>query len=639
MLGNVKTKLGLLLVAVVSVAVVGVACGGSDITQADYDALQARVDSLDNQLTQTNSTLSSTQAMVTMLNESVAGLQADLEQQNMVSDFVPSRPVYSAGGLVSAANPIAARAGLEILEAGGSAIDAAIAIQLVLTVVEPQSSGIGGGAFLLHWDDEADELTTYDGRETAPSAATEEYFFQSGEAIGWWDARIGGRSVGVPGVLRMLEAAHDDHGTLPWARLFDTAIAVAEDGFAVSPRLNASITSQIDANEMRGLNNTSDIARDYFYDNGTARAVGSTLQNQPLADTFRAIAEGGADAFYTGDIAQGIVSTVNAENLGVLQGILSLDDLADYEAVRREPVCYDYREYRICGMAPPTSGGLTVLQILGILENFDLGDDPFDPSVVHLYTQAARLAYADRGRYIGDSDFVDVPIEGLLDEDYLRARSTLIDRNMDGGNAEAGSPPGASTAFVDGISTELPSTTHFSVVDRNGNAVSSTSSVESSFGSYLMSGGFILNNQLTDFSRTPRNADGSLIANSVAANKRPRSSMSPMMVFDSDGDLRLVIGSPGGSRIINYVAQTIIAVLDWDMDIQSAISLPHYANRNGATDLEEGTVAATLQDELMERGHMVNVRALTSGLHGIEVTDEGLFGGADPRREGIALGE
>lgn len=536
--------------------------------------------------------------------------------------------------MVAAANPQASRAGLEVLRQGGSALDAAVAVQMVLNVVEPQSSGIGGGAFLLYYEAATRTVFAYDGRETAPTAATEDLFFgPDGKPMKFFDAVVGGRAVGVPGVLRMLDLAHTRHGKLPWAGLFAAAIALADNGFEVSPRLNQLITGD------RFLN-TFAAAREYFYrPDGTPRQVGDLLINRPLADTFRRIAEGGSDAFYTGPIAAGIANAV--QGVTANPGRLTADDLAGYQAKAREPVCLGYRDWRVCGMPPPTSGGVTVLQILGMLSAFDMGAlDPNSAAAIHLIAEASRLAFADRGRFLADADFVDVPVRGLLDSGYLRDRAHLIRRETtQGGRATAGDPPFQKTHIHGaGISLEQPSTSHFSIVDASGNAVSMTSSIESAFGSRLMVRGFLLNNQLTDFSFRPER-DGVKVANRVQPGKRPRSSMSPTVVLDKRGKLLMAIGSPGGSTIIGYVTQTIIGVLDWGLDIQAAINLPHAVNRNGTTDIEEATSLAGLKADLEARGHEVRERTMTSGLHGITVGPDGLTGGADPRREGLVVGD
>lgn len=534
--------------------------------------------------------------------------------------------------MVAAANPYASEAGIRILEQGGSAIDAAIAVQMVLNLVEPESSGIGGGAFALHWDNVNKKLSSFDGREKAPLAADEKLFQQNGENMNWWEALAGGRAVGVPGVLAMLEKVHQQHGKLPWAVLFDDAIRLAEEGFEISPKLADSIA--------RGTNpalGRYDAAWNYFFPGGKPIAKGALRKNPELAMTLRRIAQLGASAFYKGQIALDIVDTVQSARDN--PGLLTAADLANYEALERPPVCAPYKQYKLCGMGPPTSGGMTVIQMLKLLEDKNLAElEPLSAEAVHLFTQAGRLAYADRGKYMADADFVKVPVEGLIDADYLQQRAQLIsDKDM--GQAEPGVPPNADQNWQAGVSPEQPSTTHFSIVDKEGNGFSMTSSIEMAFGSTLMVRGFLLNNQLTDFSFSATGKDGELIANRVQPGKRPRSSMSPFMVFDQDDNLVMLIGSPGGSRIINYVAKTLLGVLEWDMDIQTAIDLPHFINRNGATDLEENTALETLKPQLEALGHKVSVRDLNSGLHGIVITKDGLEGGADPRRVGRVLGK
>ncbi len=543
-------------------------------------------------------------------------------------------PARAERQMVAAANPLAANAGLEILRAGGSALDAAIAIQLVLNLVEPQSSGLGGGAFLLHFEAaggaRGGTVTTYDGRETAPAAATPELFLKpDGTPLKFWDAVVGGRSVGVPGLARMLALAHRDHGRLPWAKLFEPAIELAERGFAVSPRLSGLIAKD------RFLK-TFPTAAAYFYDaEGAPWPVGHRLRNPAFAQTLRRLAAGGAKALYQGPLAAEIVAAVRGAAGN--PGLMELEDLAGYRAKRREAVCAPYRAWRVCGMGPPTSGGVALLQMLGMLETFDLGAlEPTSPQALHLIAEAGRLAFADRGQFLADGDFVRIPLRQLLARDYLRGRAQQISTTTSLGKALPGLPAqnGAMPAQAD-----PPSTSHLVVVDAQGNAVSMTSSIESAFGSRLMVGGFLLNNELTDFSFRPRTEEGRPVANRVQAGKRPRSSMSPMLVLDGEGRLALAVGSPGGSRIIGYVLRALLAMLDWGLDPQAAVALPHAVNRNGKTDLEEGTPAAAHKAALEALGHQVNIRAMTSGLHAIKVTKDGLEGGADPRREGVAVGD
>ena len=549
-----------------------------------------------------------------------------------LSPLSAAQSVIAKNAMISAANPFAVKAGLSILKKGGSAIDAAIAAQMVLNVVEPQSSGIGGGAFLLHWQASNQTLTTFDGRETAPAAADEKLFTLDGTTMKWQDAVVGGRAVGVPGLLAMLYMAHQKHGKLPWASLFAPAIEIAENGFEVSARLSASIARAA----KNGLGRYPAAKQYFFTDDGAPLPVGYKLQNRRFAQTLRNIADNGIAAFYEGDIARRIVAATRDAKDN--PGVLSLQDLQNYRAKMRPPICRPYRQYKVCGMGPPTSGGLTVLQILGTLENFDMAAlSPLSSSAAHLFTQAARLSYADRAAHIADSDFHPTPIAPLLNADYLKSRARTIDPNADMKKAQTGFTANAISAK----SFELPSTTHLSIVDQDGNAASMTSSIENAFGSTLMVDGFLLNNQLTDFSFAAKNQDGLLIANRAQANKRPRSSMSPTIVFTSHNGKDapyLIIGSPGGSRIINYVARSIIAVLDWNLDVQAALNLPHYVNRNGATDLEADTKAVMLKENLENIGHQVNVRPLVSGLHAIHIINNTLHGGADPRREGIAAG-
>jgi gamma-glutamyltranspeptidase/glutathione hydrolase len=519
-----------------------------------------------------------------------------------------------------------------MLAKGGSAIDAAIAVQMVLNLVEPESSGIGGGAFALYWDKANKSLQSFDGREKAPMTADSKLFQQDGESLNWWEALAGGRAVGVPGVVAMMEKVHRQHGKLPWAELFEDAIKLSEEGFEVSPKLAASIA--------KGTNpalGRYEATWNYFFPDGKPLQAGVMKKNPELAMTFRRIALLGSTGFYKGQIALDIVNAARntaADN----PGLITIDDMVAYEAIERPPVCALYKNHKICGMGPPTSGGMTVIQILKLLEDKNLSQyKPLSLEAIHLFTQAGKLAYADRGKYMADADFVDVPVEGLIDADYLSERAKLIGLE-DMGKASPGIPPNANANWLVSKSPEQPSTTHFSIVDKEGNGFSMTSSIEMAFGSTVMVHGFLLNNQLTDFSFSEEK-DGVLIANRVQPGKRPRSSMSPFMVFDENGNLSMVIGSPGGSRIINYVAKTMLAVLEWNMDIQSAISLPHFVNRNGGTDLEKGTDAARLKEALEALGHKVSIRDLNSGLHGITINNEGLQGGADPRRVGRAIGQ
>ena len=546
------------------------------------------------------------------------------------------KPITSATHeMVVAADPRAAKVGAEILKKGGSAVDAAIATQMVLNLVEPQSSGIGGGAFLLYYNAETEEVTAYDGRETAPMGVDEYLFITSGGVkMKFFDALVGGKSVGVPGLLRMLSLAHADHGKLNWEALFKPAIAMAKSGFEVSPRLHSML-------ERVSTVKTFPETANYFFDaSGTAKTPGTLIQNPEFAKTLGIVANKGVDAFYESTIAEDVVETV--KNAQLNPGELSIDDMRNYQSKRRDSVCIVYRKNRVCSMGPPSSGGITLLQILGILANFEM---PPQGSVeaIHLIVEAMRLAYADRNAYIGDTDFVPVPIYGLLDSNYLKQRAMMIDLDQAGRKRQPGSPAGGKlfhTNFSDEDS-EAPSTTHLSVVDNEGNAVSLTSSIEFAFGSTLMVRGFLLNNQLTDFSFT-RGQDGKLVANRVQPGKRPRSSMAPTFLFDSEGELALALGSPGGSRIICYVATTLIGVIDWQLDPEAAVRLPHVCNRNGKTELESNTRLANLKPYFEELGHEIKLREMNSGLNLIAVaeTSQGkrLFGAADPRREGAVFG-
>lgn len=543
--------------------------------------------------------------------------------------------------MVAAANPLAVDAGYRILRRGGSAIDAAIATQLVLTLVEPQSSGIGGGAFMVHYDGK--QTQAFDGRETAPSRADEHLFERpDGTPMSRTEGVVGGRSVGAPGVLRMLELAHRQHGKLAWKDLFEPAIRLSEQGFAVSPRMHKMLSGETALRK-------DPVALAYFYDQrGQAWPVGHILRNPALAATLREIAAGGADAFYNGRIARDIAAKVAGHPTN--PGLLTARDIADYRAKVRTPVCSDYRKYTVCGMPPPSSGGIAVAQMLGMFETFDMKalaprDGVPGPEAVHLFSEVGRLAYADRNRYAADTDFVPLPGRGLpslIDKAYLQSRAALIGaRSM--GEAKAGTPPGMEVAWGLDNAIELPSTSHISVVDGEGRGLAITTTIEDAFGSRQMVDGFMLNNQLTDFSFSARDAAGP-VANRVEANKRPRSAMSPTIVFERDsGRLVLAVGSPGGPAIINYVAKVLVGTLDWDLNVQQAIALPNFGSRNGPTELERGRFPSATINALRARGHAIRVSEQTSGLHGIErIEVHGVpmwFGGADPRREGIAKGD
>ncbi len=548
-----------------------------------------------------------------------------------------SRPAtIAASHMVSAANPLAVAAGLEVLRSGGSAADAAIAVQLVLNLVEPQSSGLGGGAFVLHWQAAGKQLKSYDGRETAPAAARPDQFLVDGRPMKLGDAIFGGASVGVPGTLRLLEAIHKEHGRLPWAQLFVPAIALSEQGFRVSPRLNLLL-------RWYGAKSFAPQARRYFFDQtGSARPAGYLLRNPEFASTLRALAERGAGAFYAGPIAQAIVDAVRlAPNHS---GDITLADLADYRAREREPVCIVYRLHRICGMGPPSSGGLAVGQALKLVEAFDLGQGPADAlnaRALHLIAEAEKLAFADRDHYIGDPDFVAVPI-GLLDGGYMTARRALINPEATMGRPSPGTPPQVGS-LIPGVdeTVEQDGTSHISIVDREGNVVAMTTTIESAFGSRLWAAGFLLNNEMTDFAFRPHDRAGRPLANAVGPGKRPRSSMAPTIVFDEHGKPWAVLGSPGGSRIILYVVKTLVALIDWKLDAQAAASLLNFGSRGGPFEIEIDHRSALWHALKMKPyGHLVSADLLNSGTQVIVVRKDGrLEGGADPRREGVARGD
>jgi gamma-glutamyltranspeptidase/glutathione hydrolase len=553
----------------------------------------------------------------------------------------PAAPTRAERQLVVSANPYASEAGLEILRAGGSAVDAAIAVQLVLTLVEPQSSGIGGGAFMLTYaapeNGYAGAITAYEGRETAPAAATPDMFLgANGRPDSFANVGAGGLAVGVPGALRMLELAHRDHGRLPWADLFAPAIELAENGFEVSPRLFGLL------NGFKRFARGEDFRR-YFYDaSGEPRPVGFRLKNPEYAAALRALAAGGAEPMYTGEIAAAIAEKVRNNN--VRPGRMTPQDLKSYEAHVSAPLCSPYRAWRVCGPQLPSSGGVTTQQVLGILATRELPDVRINPvQAIHLFAEANRLAFADRNLYLGDPKFVAAPVAGLLDSGYLRARASLIDPEKAMATVAPGDPlPAAAWDYAPGAAAERPSTSHFSIVDRHGDAVAMTTSVQGAFGSQLMVGGFILNNQLTDFDYVPV-VGGQPVANRVEGGKRPLSSMSPTMLLDERGRLRLLVGSPGGTRIIGFVAQSIVGIVDWKLDVQQAVAAPHFLAEEGPIEIEEGTALAADVQALEALGHRVVQNDMNSGLHAIaiEYTRRGrvLFGGVDPRREGVALGD
>ncbi|WP_414653400.1 gamma-glutamyltransferase [Geminicoccus sp.] len=543
-------------------------------------------------------------------------------------------PAFTADQqMIVTANPLATEAGRNVLAKGGSAVDAMIAAQFVLNLVEPQSSGIGGGAFLLHWDAAAGNLTSFDGRETAPAAATPDRFLgPDGQPMPFTDAVAGGHSVGVPGTLALLELAHRLHGKLPWPDLLAPAIRLAEEGFPISPRLAGAI-----ADSSAGLAEFTE-ARAYFLEeDGTPRTAGSVLRNPAFARTLRRIAAAGSAPFYQGAIGQEIVAAVAGAARN--PATLTMQDLADYRVVLRDPVCRPYRVYRVCGMGPPSSGGIAVLQILGLLEHFDMAGLGPTADGMQVLAEASKLAFADRNLYLADSDFIQVPVRGLLDQAYLTARAQAIALDRSIAEAEAGNPPWReATLLAPDESDKLPGTSQLVVVDAAGNAVSMTTTIESGFGSRLMAGGFLLNNELTDFAFAPEE-NGRPVANRLEPGKRPRSSMAPTIVFDQAGAPILLIGSPGGSQIIGYVAQALVAILDWGMAPQEAVAMGHVLSRNGPVELEAGTEAADFEAALRARGQEVQVKPLNSGLHAIRLGPTGLESGVDPRREGAAAGE
>jgi gamma-glutamyltranspeptidase/glutathione hydrolase len=539
----------------------------------------------------------------------------------------------AAHDMIATANPNATRAGLEMLRKGGSAVDAAVAAQLVLTLVEPESSGIGGGAFLLVYDPARKQVTSFDGRETAPALATPGMFLDAaGKPRPHMEVVPGGLSVGVPGDIAVLELVHERYGRLPWRTLFEPAIALAQNGFPVGRKLAAELQAFPEIARM------PDIKRYFYKADGTPLKQGDILKNPELAATFGVIATNGARAFYTGNIAQAIVDAVHGAPIN--PGGMTLSDIAGYTAKERPPVCGTYRLYRLCSMGPPSSGGISVLQMLGILERFPSSVlQPGTLSGLHLFAEASRLAFADRAMYVADPDIVHVPVSGLLDKHYLEQRVALIDSNHDMGKALAGTPPveHASLNFAPQRSPQIPGTSHLSVVDEKGEVVSMTTTIEAPFGSELMAKGFLLNNQLTDFSLEPVR-DGKPVANAPGPGKRPMSAMSPTIVFDNNGAFKIAIGSPGGPIIIDYVAQALIAMLDGGLGPQAAAALPHIANPNGPTILEANTTVTEFASQLTAMGHKVLFYPLESGLHIIEQTKQGYVGGADPRRDGNVMG-
>jgi gamma-glutamyltranspeptidase / glutathione hydrolase len=540
---------------------------------------------------------------------------------------------------VAAANPLAVEAGFAMLKQGGSAVDAAIATQLVLGLVEPQSSGIGGGAFALVHDGKTKRLRTYDGRETAPAAAKPERFIASdGLAMKFYDAVVSGKSVGTPGTVALLATMHKRHGKLPWKTLFEPAINLAEQGFPVSPRLHEVV--KVD----RFLKDDPTARAYFFNDKGKSWPVGHALKNPEYAKTLRAIAASGAKAFYVGDIADAMVNAVRDYPDVAKRGDLTQTDLVNYQVIERDPICFSYRAKKLCSMPAPSSGGVAIAQMLAAAERFPLAQwGPNSLDSIHALAEAGRLAYADRAQYLADPDFIDVP-KGLLDPGYMKSRGALIDMSKSMKRAEPGTPPGIKMALAADPNAFLTGTSHISIVDKFGNAVSMTTTIEDIFGARKMVRGFLLNNELTDFSmRFEEN--GKPVANRVQAGKRPRSTMAPTIVYDAKNNPEIVTGSPGGSAIANYIFKTLIGMIDWKLDPQAAINLPNFGSRNGPTELEKGTSLEALKPSLEARGHSVSIGDFTSGLQALQRTYDakgkpiGWRGGADPRREGIVIGE
>jgi len=589
------------------------------------------------------------------------GLSACALKQNTFNYATPDQPNdpvgfqekpgwATQGFAVAAANPLATDAGYQVLQAGGSAIDAAIAVQMVLTLVEPQSSGIGGGAFILHHDGK--KVEAYDGREAAPAAATDKLFLDAqGKPLLFIEGVVSGLSVGVPGTLSVLETVHKEHGKLAWAALMQPAIQLAEQGFKLSPHLHRALLAE------NYLMNDP-VAASYFYDaQRKPHPVGYVLKNPELAAVLRDIAVRGAQALKQGPVADALIQKVRQHP--TRPGSMTLQDLANYKAKKREPLCFDHavqttgKTFQLCGFPPPSSGTLAIGQMLGILNHTPAGKMSLEQGLpssdwLHFYTEAARLAFADRAQFVGDPDFVKAPggdWKTMLHPTYLKQRSSLIgEQSMK--VAQPGHPAETKTAYAPMPAQEEYGTSHISVIDKDGNAVAMTTTIEAVFGSRLMvnsgqgrQGGFLLNNELTDFSFAPTDAKGLPVANRVEADKRPRSSMSPTLVFEKEtGKLKMTGGSPGGAVIIHYTSKLLIGTLQWGLNTQQAINLPNFSSLNGPTILEEKRFSENITKALQARGHEVRETPLPSGLQAIEVTPTGFFGGADPRREGVVMG-
>ncbi|MBA3902297.1 MAG: gamma-glutamyltransferase [Rhodocyclaceae bacterium] len=568
-------------------------------------------------------------ALVALLLHAAAW--ADLPSQpEAASGFVRQQEAHGRLFMAVTANRHATDAAVEILHAGGTAADAVIAAQLVLNLVEPQSSGLGGGGFLLYHDAREGRLRAYDGRETAPAAARPDRFIGAdGKPLAFYDAAVGGQSVGVPGLPALIELAYRNHGRLPWPRLFAPAMRLAVEGFPMSPRLHKLLQ------EDRFLRDEPRARALYYQEDGRPKPIGTKIFNRDLAATLLLLAHQGSKGFYEGAIAHDIVAAVRGH--ARRPGDLSEADFAAYRAVEREPVCgVRFSALRVCGIPPPSSGGVGVLQMLAYV-GAGAVEVPLSPFSVHRFSEAGRLTYADRGRYLADPDFVRVPVKDLLDPAYLARRAQLIREERSMGRAQPGELPEAQT-LGQNDAAELPSTSHLSIVDGEGNAAALTSSIENAFGSRIMVRGFLLNNQLTDFSFRPEE-NGLPVANRIEPGKRPLSSMAPTMVFDRDGRIAGIVGSPGGSQIINYVAQALMALFVWQLPPAEALALPHFGSRNGPTELERGTPAEALKPALEKLGHEVVSHDMTSGLHVIVRKGSEWIGAADPRREGAARGE
>ncbi len=540
--------------------------------------------------------------------------------------------------MVSSANPHATAAGQEILKKGGSAADAAIAVQLVLSMVEPQSSGVGGGGFAMMYDAASGKIRSYDGRETAPASTTANLFIGTdGKPVPFIEAYQGGRSVGIPGSFRLMQTIHKNHGKLKWRDVFQPAIRLAEKGFAVSPRLHSMLDNA------KGIGAKFPALKTQYLDvNGNALAAGTVLPSKPYAKLLRAIAKKGADYYYSGAPADNAIAA--AASSPVAPAKMTRDDFKNYRVIERKPICAAYRKYKFCSMGPPSSGASTIIATLTMLEKYNLaGLGAKSADSIHLIAEALAISFADRDQYIADPAFANIPLEGLLDPAYLELRGRLIDPLKASGAVKAGLPPAPiKSAFMPGLDHTERGTSHLSIVDAQGNAVSLTTTVQAPFGSFLYVDGYFLNNQLTDFSFVPTR-DGNPVANAAAAGKRPRSSMSPAIILDAENKPVLVIGSAGGSRIIAHTLKTIIAVIDWNMDVQTAISYPNFFKTAQGLEIEPGEIAAAVKATLESRGHKIIERPNVSGLHGIQIIRKAkgiqLLGGADPHREGVAIGE